>query len=224
MEVRRISTGRVRSKRRSSGIRRYLPGGWSTKTLPVHAYLVLHPEGGCLFDTGQSARAAVPGYVPRWHPFLRLARFELSPADEVRASIEPGSVRWVVLSHLHTDHVGGLDAFADAEVFVSREEWRRATGLAGKLRGYLPQHWPTGLEPRLVDFAGPPIGPFVASHDLVGDGTLLLVPTSGHTPGHMSLVVRDARGGHLLAGDAELEPTVADYCAAEGLAVLTAHG
>lgn len=223
MEVRCVSTGRVRSKRAKTGLRRYLPGGWSEETAPVNVFLVEHPAGGCLFDAGQSARAASPGYLPRWHPFLRLARFELSPEDEAGTQIDPASVRWVALSHLHTDHVGGLDPFRDAEVLVSRAEWTRASGLAGRLRGYLPRHWPAGLEPRLVDFGGPPVGPFPASHDIAGDGRLLLVPTPGHTPGHMSLLARNGDGGYLLGGDLELDEPVAAYCEREGLLYLETH-
>ncbi len=236
MRVRTLTTGRVRPKRAPRGVRRYLPGGWSGDTLPVQAFLVEHPAGLCLFDTGQTARAASPGYLPRWHPFLRLARFELGPTDEVgaqlgAAGLEPGSVRWVVLSHLHTDHAGGLGAFAGSEIVVSRVEWQRAQGLAGRLRGYLPQHWPSGARPRLVDPEGPPLGPFPWSLDLAGDGTLLVVPAPGHTPGHLGLVARDGSGGAFLGGDmarstaelARTAPAVARYCEEEGLAVLLAH-
>lgn len=225
MEVRRLTTGVVRGKRTRRGLRRYLPGGWSAETAPVNAFLVEHPHGRCLFDTGQTARAVDPGYLPRWHPYLRLARFELSPADEVGAQIDPVSVRWVALSHLHTDHVGGLAPFRHAEVLVSRTEWQRARGLGGRLRGYVPQHWPPELDPRLVDLAGPAIGPFPGSYDVAGDGTLLLVPMPGHTPGHLGLIVRrDDDGGWLLAGDAELADAVAGFCESEALVVLGAHG
>ena len=109
---------------------RYVVDRWRAETLPVHAFLVEHPDGLLLFDTGQTARAAGPGYLPRWHPFLRLSRFELDPGDEVaaqlrRLGVAPGDVRWVVLSHLHTDHVGGLDEFRHGEVIVARVEWER---------------------------------------------------------------------------------------------------
>lgn len=231
-----ISTGVVRPKRSGSGLRRYLPYGWADWTLPVNAFLVEHRDGLCLFDTGQTAWAARPGYLPRWHPFLRLSRFELESRDEAWAQlrglgVKPGDVRWVVLSHLHTDHVGGLGAFARAEVLVSRIEWQRATGRAGRLRGYVPQHWPRELRPRLVEFDGPPLGPFPGSMAIAGDQTLVAVPLQGHTPGHMGLLARVAAGTYLAVGDlvhaaselSDAHPEVAAFCAREGVTVLAAH-
>ena len=198
VRVRPLTTGVVRPKRGDRGARRYLPGGWDDATLPVHAFLVEHPAGALLFDTGQEAAAAGPGYFPRWHPFFRLSRFELGPEHEVAAQLErlgrpPSELRWVVLSHLHTDHVGGIAACAAAEILVSATEWQRARGLGGRVRGYLPGRWPSGLRPRLLPLDTDPFGPFSASHDVAGDGSLLVVPLPGHTPGHVGLLVRDAR-------------------------------
>lgn len=217
-------------------MRRYAPGGWAEHTLPVNVFLFEHPAGLCLFDTGQTARAALPGHFPRWHPFFRLSRFELAPGDEAAAQlaklgVAPGAIRWVVLSHLHTDHAGGVADFAAAELIVSNVEWARASGIAGRIRGYLPQHWPDGLQPRLVELAGPPIGPFAGSFDLTGDGTLTVVPLPGHTPGHVGLLARLDGRGYLAVGDlvhtaAELaaaHPAIDAYCAHEGITVLAAH-
>jgi glyoxylase-like metal-dependent hydrolase (beta-lactamase superfamily II) len=231
-----LVTGKVRAKAGERGVRRYLLDEWRDDAMPVNAFLVEHPDGLCLFDAGQTARAAAPGWFPRWQPFFRLARFELSPEDELAPQlrsrgIDPSQVRRVVLSHLHTDHVGGLDAFAHAEVIVARAEWQRATGLGGRVRGYLPQYLPAGLEPSLVDFEDGAVGPFAASHDVAGDGRLLLVPTPGHTPGHAALLVRTGQRSWLLAGDlahtaAEVErvaPAIASWCREERVEVLTAH-
>jgi N-acyl homoserine lactone hydrolase len=234
--VRCLSTGAVRTKRGARGVRRYLPGGWRDDTLPVNVFLVEHPDGLCLFDTGQTAAAARSGYFPSWYPFFRLARFELGPDDEVaaqlnRQGVRPEAIRWVVLSHLHTDHVGGLAALPGAEVIASSREWERARGLAGRLRGYLPQYWPRGLTPHLVDFRPRPFGPFASVHALTTDGALLLVPTPGHTPGHLSLLVRQGGRRLLLCGDLveqadELDskaPAIAAWCRRNGIAVLATH-
>ena len=231
-----FETGCVRSKKRTHGPLRYLPGGWSDDTLPVQAFAIEHPDGLCLFDTGQTALATASGYHQRWHPFLWTSRFELEAADELATQLpardlDPARVRWVVLSHLHTDHVGNVSAFANAEVFVSRVEWDRARGARGHLRGYIPHRWPSGLVPRLVDFDGPAIGPFGGSHDLVGDGALVLVPLPGHTPGHLGMRVRGDGIDALLAGDAahdrgelaRIAPQVSAWCERERIDVLMTH-
>lgn len=181
-------------------------------------------------------RAVRAGYHQWWHPFLRLARFELEPADEAEAQLsalgrDPGQVRWVCLSHLHTDHVGGVSDFPRAEVLVAAGEWERARGRRGLLRGYVPQHWPASVAPRLVHLGGPPVGPFIATHDVAGDGRLLLVPLPGHTPHHMGLLVRGRHRTWLLAGDLVHSPSalagtaseVDAFCRRQHVVVLTAH-
>lgn len=237
MRIRAFSTGRVRQKRGTRGIRRYFAEDWSDETLPVNVFLIEHPEGLCLVDTGQTAEATRPGYFDRWYPFFRLSRFELSAVDEVAAQLaatgfSPSDVRWVVLTHMHTDHVGGVRAFTESEVVVNRDEWQPAQGLMGRLRGYQPQHWPRGIGPRVVDLSGPGVGPFVRSYDVVGDGSVLMVPLPGHTLGHTGLLVlehgepRWLGGGDAAQGVEEFEsshPEVASWCRDQGVEVLLAH-
>ena len=236
IRIRCLETGEVRAKVGERGLPRYVLDRWRDCTLPVNVFVIEHPQGVCVFDCGQTSRAAAPGYLPRWHPFLRLARFELTAEDEAgsqlrRMGTDPADVRWLVLSHLHTDHVGGIDPFTSAEVLVTRTEWFLATGIRGRLGGYLPQHWPAGLRPSLVDFTDGAVGPFAASRDLLGDGTMRLVPAPGHTPGHMAMIVHTERGGYLCCGDliktpAEIAtacPAIDEFCRRERLTLLAAH-
>jgi N-acyl homoserine lactone hydrolase len=164
--------------------------GW-TPPLPIRAWLVEHPDGLLLVDTGENARASE--HFPRWHPYYRRCiREQVTPDDEIgpqlRAlGVEPGDIRWVVLTHLHTDHAGGLGFFPRSQIVVSRTEWKNATGLRGRLNGYVNRDWPSWLSPLLVE----------PDHTIV-DG-IELIATPGHTPGHMSVLVA---GRHLIAGDA----------------------
>jgi glyoxylase-like metal-dependent hydrolase (beta-lactamase superfamily II) len=115
--------------------------------------------------------------------------------------IPPEEVRWLILTHLHTDHAGGLHHFSEADIYVSRDEYELASGWIGKLNGYLPQRWPTWFEPHLVDYPSKD-DIFQESFTLTEAGDVTLVPTPGHTRGHQSVVLRDNERTVFFAGDA----------------------
>ena len=94
------------------------------------------------------------------------------------------SLRYLISSHLHFDHVGGIHQIPDSQLVVQRREW--AAGQEPddiKRYGYFPKEY--DLE-----------------HDLFGDGSVVGLPTHGHTPGHQSVKVRLDSGDVVLAGDA----------------------
>jgi N-acyl homoserine lactone hydrolase len=110
-------------------------------------------------------------------------------------------VKQVVLTHLHVDHDGGLAHFPHSEILVARGELRTASGWAGRLRGYLPNRWPSWFSPVPLDLAAEPWGPFAASRRLTRAGNVVAVATPGHTADHLSVVVEDEGPTVFLAGD-----------------------
>jgi glyoxylase-like metal-dependent hydrolase (beta-lactamase superfamily II) len=215
MKIHAIQTGTVAIKTRQvqavgHGTRRQLnmllDRQW-TDPLPIYAFAIEHPEGVIVVDTGETARTSEPDYFPRWHPFFRYGLREwVAPEEEIgpqlqRLGIAPGDVRWVVLTHLHTDHAGGLHHFPDNEILVSRGDLNVASGLRGRLSGYLNNRWPSWFEPTVVDLTPVAYGPFPQSVQLTQAGDVTIVPLHGHTPGQMGVVVEEGDHAVLLAGD-----------------------
>jgi N-acyl homoserine lactone hydrolase len=176
-----------------------------TAPRPINAYVIEHRDGLVLFDTGQD-RASVtdPGYFPGGVTrvlYDRLARFEIGPQQTLTAGLDrlgyaAGDVTTAVLSHLHQDHIGGLAELSHADIVVSQAEWDTLACPQPELRGLMRRHidLPGRRWHRITPEAtgDPVLAPFRSGHDLFGDGSLVLLPTPGHTPGSVSLLVRRA--------------------------------
>lgn len=172
-------------------------------------FVVRHPEAGVLvIDTGlhpdasQSVRGDF-GLVTSV-AFRGLEPAERSFAEQLReAGVEPAAVRQAVMTHLHADHTSGMRLLPEAEFVVCDREWAAATRRDGSLNGYAPKHLPDAARVRRVGFDGAePHGPFERTIDLLGDGSVRLLATPGHSPGHMSLLLETAERPVLVVGDA----------------------
>jgi len=216
MQIHAISTGAVKITQswrvgRGSGILRLahtLLDRQFTDWLPIYCYVIEHPEGLIVVDTGIPVTANAPILFPPWMLLVqRAARFRITAEQEIGPQLRarglaPADVRWVVLTHLHQDHDGGLHHFPHAEVVVARAEWQAAQGLRGRLGGYQNQRWPRWLAPRCIDFAPTQAGTFPQRYPLTQRGDVQLIPTPGHSAGHMSVLVDAGAQLICIAGDA----------------------
>jgi glyoxylase-like metal-dependent hydrolase (beta-lactamase superfamily II) len=214
MKIHAIQTGTVRIKTaqvegRGHGFRRRIRAfgdpDW-TDWLPTYAWVIDHREGVIVVDTGQGAHLLET--ATSLHPYHRWeVRFQIEPAQEIGPQLRamgagPRDVRRVVLTHLHVDHDGGLAHFPQSEILVARGELRAASGLMGRMRGYLPNRWPSWFDPLPLDLASVAVGPFSASRRLTSDGAVVAVATPGHTADHVSVLVEHDGITYVLAGDA----------------------
>lgn len=164
-----------------------------TERMPIAFYPVEHHGRRVVFDTGETSRASDPAWfgcdvLTRCFHTSQL-RFSAAPENELgprleRLGIAPSSVDTVVLSHLRSDHIGGLRHVGEATWLISA---RDPGGHPGALLCRFPSHAAT----RRVAPDADPFGGFEGSYRLTSSGHLRIVPTPGHTAGHQSLLLRD---------------------------------
>ncbi len=177
---------------------RLMEGGEGRAELPIPAYLVEHPKGSLLFDTGLHPDCR---HDPERRVGARIAglfSFDYRPGEEIGARLEaigrdPAKIDVIVNSHFHFDHVGGNAMIPNASMVVQQREWEAAMDpdLAAA-HGYNRADFDLGH--KVVQVEG--------EHDLFGDGSVVCLPTWGHTPGHQSLKLRLDSGEVVLAADA----------------------
>jgi N-acyl homoserine lactone hydrolase len=183
-------------------------GALSGKTPSTQSGLLLvHPEGTWLVDGGMAADFAahlteIPGLFgvlarASAKDWVRVA----TPADAVRAAgVAPETLTGVIPTHGHYDHLGGLLDLPAVPIWAPAEEIAAAeAAAAGGESAILPSE-ARGLLPRArpIRFDGPAVGPWPSSWDLFGDGSAIVVPMPGHTPGSVGVLVRTASGKRLL--------------------------
>jgi glyoxylase-like metal-dependent hydrolase (beta-lactamase superfamily II) len=147
-------------------------------------YVVKHGEDYMVWDTGYA-----PGSTPN---------ATNKPLGELlgQLKIKPEQVKYVGISHFHADHTGQLDTVPNATLLIGQKEWDALTApkpmQGANVAGF--KHWLSG---------GGKVEPQAADKDVFGDGSVMILRTPGHTPGHQSLLVRlKEKGPVILVGDA----------------------
>ncbi|MBF6568971.1 MAG: N-acyl homoserine lactonase family protein [Candidatus Binataceae bacterium] len=162
-------------------------GGDRLIEMPVPTYVIEHPKGLVLFDSGCNPSVATDpqGY---WGHIADYLHVRFTPELVVDAQLRqhgyrPEDIRYVVVSHLHLDHAGGLALFPNARFFIMRGElnyayWpEKRHRAAFKINDLMPTRRFDWIE-------------LEGDTDLFDDGSLLMMKTPGHTPGESSLLVR----------------------------------
>ena len=151
-------------------------------------YLIKHAQGWFVWDTGiADAVAAMPnGLVPA-DPKATLWRRPKTLAAELdQLGVKPTDIKSMAVSHTHPDHIGNVEMFPQAVLYVQKAEYNWP-GADNKPR-FKPEH---------------PVSLLEGDKDVFGDGSVTILSTPGHTPGHQSLLVKLPNSGAiLLSGDA----------------------
>lgn len=185
---------------------------------PAGYACIVHPlHGPILFDTGYSSRffaetARLPAALYRHITPVRFEDRQGAASQLQAAGIRPEQVRYVVLSHFHADHIGGVRDFPQAKFIYAAaayEAVRKLRGLSAVRAGFLPGLLPEDFASRSLPFGDEEAVscfgagfPFRQGWDLLGDGSLLAVALPGHAAGMIGLFVSDKQHDYLLCADA----------------------
>jgi len=161
----------------------------------VPCYLIEHEQGRLLWDSGLPIEFAGGDVIDR-RPGTWL-RYDVSIVDQLAAlNLTPQDIDYLALSHFHFDHVGGANAFADSTLLIQQAEYEAAfqPQRENGVGGYDPDLFSALENSERVLLDG--------DHDVFSDGTVRIVSTPGHTPGHQVLLVDlEETGPVMLSGD-----------------------
>ncbi|MES2070616.1 MAG: N-acyl homoserine lactonase family protein [Pseudomonadota bacterium] len=171
-------------------ISRWSPGVNIGKPMPFadNCYLIKHAQGWILWDTGlDDAIAALPdGEAPADSRGTHWRRPKTLASQLEQLGVKPSDIKYVAISHTHPDHIGNVEMFPQAMLLVQKAEYE----------------WPgANNAPRFKP--GHPVTKIEGDKDVFDDGSVTIISTPGHTPGHQSLLVKLPKTGALvLSGDA----------------------
>jgi len=166
--------------------------------IPIYAWVIEHEEGIIVVDSGD-----IPSNKTNWLvQFKRdIKPDELIEPQLAKLGIKVKDVAKVVLTHIHSDHADGIAPFLKTPIWVSRREYQSFHSLPTQLINKLALEVPAGFDPQPFDFQNTPVGQFETSFPLTKAGDVLAVPTPGHTPGHLSVIVIDNGIHYFIGGD-----------------------
>lgn len=170
------------------------------QTIAYSAVLIKHPQGTFLYDTGFCED--LPLFMLDQSFFFTHTVGQYKQEKSIYAHLDdlhmkPADLDFILLSHLHWDHVAGIPDLPGVQLCLNRVEYDAASqGLFEKNQG-LVRRLLCNNPVKLLDFTGPAYECFRSSYDVFGDGSIVLVPLPGHTPGQIGLFINRAHGSRL---------------------------
>ncbi len=172
--------------------------------VPVPMYLIDHPKGLVLFDTGMNPKIAHDPEA-HWGPTAQAIPPQMKPSEAADKQVQAlgyklEDVKFVALSHMHLDHAGGMTLFPNATFIVRKTELQTAWWPEPYQRPvYILEDYLASRGYNYMELDD------TEDYDIFGDGSLILVDTKGHVQGHQSLIVNLPKSGMIiLAADAAI--------------------
>jgi glyoxylase-like metal-dependent hydrolase (beta-lactamase superfamily II) len=160
--------------------------------MPVPCFLVIHPAGILLFDTGLSDHLVGRPLYENVDEGYGQIKFNTLRGQLADIGVAPSDITYLAISHSHWDHVGNANDYAGSTWLAQKAELDFMFGAQAQ-PAYVAAYEGLRHAKKIV---------FEGDHDVFGDGTVVLKFTPGHTPGHQALYVKLAKtGGVVIAGD-----------------------
>lgn len=163
-------------------------------TFSDNCYLIQHGSEWMLWDSGlPDALAASPDGAGG--PMgMRMRRTRTLASQLAALGVAPEQVKHLAFSHTHADHVGNANLFTQATLYMQQAEYDAAFGAEPAKFGFNPALYGKLRDAKVVKLNG--------DKDVFGDGTVVILSTPGHTPGHQALLLRLPKAGSvILSGD-----------------------
>lgn len=163
------------------------------KNLVDSCYLIQHPKGNLIWDTGITDAVGEEG-VEVFGGKLKLTVTNPLSAQLAAINIKPTDIQFMGISHFHGDHTGNANLFNTAQLFIQQAEYDAAFGPTPEKFGFNAASYNQIDKTKIAILNG--------DHDVFGDGSVIIKPAPGHTPGHQMLLVNLANEGPImLSGD-----------------------
>lgn len=174
--------------------------------LPIYSWLIEIDGKLILIDTGETSKIYEKNYLPEGGLYHKSVQTRIKKEEEINFQISSlgyqiEDIKTIILTHLHGDHIGGIQYFPKANFLVSQTEYELATSKKGQNNGYFKKNWPSWFSPNLIKYNNQAEGVFNQSYHLQESKKIIIVPTPGHSIGHQSVIIKTKSVTYFIGGD-----------------------